>query len=143
TQGHAGAIYTVTVSNPSTAPSSGFVYVYDTTTAGLTLVSMAGTGWTCPPPPPPPTTSYCYRSDALAAGGSYPAITVTVNVAASAASPQVNSVSVFGGSLGNSTATDSTIITINAPPNDEVGTATVITSLPASLSEDTTYATSN
>ncbi len=34
----------------------------------------------------------CTRSDVLAAGASYPAITVTVDVASDATSPQVNSV---------------------------------------------------
>ena len=47
------------------------------------------------------------------AGASYPAITVTVNVAANAASPQTNQVSVSGGGSATANATDST--TIAAP----------------------------
>jgi hypothetical protein len=50
------------------------VTVTETLPAGLTLVAMTGTGWTC-------ASNVCTRSDALAAGASYPAITVTVNVA--------------------------------------------------------------
>ena len=49
----------------------------------------------------------------MAAGSSYPAITVTVNVAANAASPQVNSVSVSGGGSATANGNDST--TIMAP----------------------------
>ena len=44
---------------------------------------MAGTGWTC-------TDNSCTRGDALAGGASYPPITVTVEVAANATSPQLN-----------------------------------------------------
>ena len=46
----------------------------------------------------------------LAAGASYPAITVTVDVADDATSPQVNSVTVSGGGSATATATDSTVI---------------------------------
>ena len=48
TQGQNGATYTLSVSNAATAgPTSGTVTVTDKLPAGLTLVSMAGTGWTC------------------------------------------------------------------------------------------------
>ncbi len=105
TQGQAGATYTVTVSNNglSAGPTSGTVTVTETAPPGLSLVSMAGTGWTC-------AGKTCTRSDVLAAGSSYPAITVTVNVATSATSPQVNAVSVSGGGSGSANATDSTSI---------------------------------
>jgi hypothetical protein len=49
-------------------------------------------------------------SSAAAPGLSYPAITVTVDIAANAASPQVNSVTVSGGGSTNATATDPTTI---------------------------------
>jgi uncharacterized repeat protein (TIGR01451 family) len=105
-QGQNGATYTVTVSNSSvagTGPTNGtMVTVTDTVPSGLTLVSMAGTGWTCP--------TTCTRLDVLAAGASYPAITVTVNVAANAPTPQVNAVSVSGGGSANANTTDSTVI---------------------------------
>ncbi len=55
----------------------------DTLPTGLTLASMSGPGWTC-------TGNACTRNDVLIAGASYPAVTVTVNVGASAGSPQVN-----------------------------------------------------
>jgi uncharacterized repeat protein (TIGR01451 family) len=105
-QGQSGATYTVTVSNGTAAgPTDGTtVTVTDTAPSGETLVTMAGTGWTCTVSPT------CTRVDALAAGSSYPPITVTVNVAAGASSPQVNSVSVSGGGAATATITDSTVI---------------------------------
>jgi len=66
-------------------PTSTLVVVTETIPSGLSLVSMAGTGWTC-------AAGTCTRSDALAGGASYPPITVTVNVAGNATSPQVNAV---------------------------------------------------
>jgi uncharacterized repeat protein (TIGR01451 family) len=109
TQGQQGATYTVTVSNGANAgPTSGTVTVTDTVPAGLTLVSLAGTGWTC-------VAASCTRSDALAAGASYPGITVTVNVASNASSPQVNKAGVSGGgSVAPPAASDSTVITTSA-----------------------------
>jgi uncharacterized repeat protein (TIGR01451 family) len=106
-QGQQGATYTLTVSNNTgAATTSGTVTVTDTVPSGLTLVSMAGTGWNC-------AANTCTRSDALAGGNSYPAITVTVNVSATATSPQVNQASVSGGGSATSNISDSTIININ------------------------------
>ena len=110
TQGQNGATYTVTVSNAAgTAATSGTVTVTETAPSGLSLVSMAGTGWTC-------VYNTCTRIDSLAAGWSYPAITVTVNVAANASSPQINLVSVGGGGSLVASATDSTTITQTGHP---------------------------
>jgi uncharacterized repeat protein (TIGR01451 family) len=110
TQSQANAAYTVTVSNAlGAAGTSGTVTVTETVPPGLTLVSMAGTGWACPA-----LGNTCTRNDVLAGGASYPAITVTVNVAPGAASPQVNNVSVSGGGSASASANDST--NINPPP---------------------------
>jgi uncharacterized repeat protein (TIGR01451 family) len=109
TQGQAGAIYSVTVLNQANAAAtSGTVTVTEAAPSGLTLVSMAGSGWACPS-----GGSSCTRGDALAGGASYPPITVTVNVASNAASPQVNSVTASGGGSASATDTDST--TVNTP----------------------------
>ena len=108
-QGQTGATYTVTVWNwVGAAATSGTVTVTETVPAGLTLVSMAGTGWTCPA-----GGSSCTRSDGLAAGASYPAITVTVNVAANAQSQVTNQVSVSGGGSAAASASDPTTIIAN------------------------------
>ena len=107
TQNQQNATYTVTVSNAAGAgPTSGQVMVTETVPAGLTLVSMAGTGWTCPGT----AASNCIRTDALNGGASYPPITVKVNVASNAASPQVNQVSVSGGGSPTASSSDSTVI---------------------------------
>jgi len=103
-QGQQNATYNVTVSNASgAAPTSGTVTVTETVPAGLTLVSMSGTGWNC-------SNTSCTRSDALAGGTNYPGITVTVNVSNLAQSPQVNQVSVSGGGSTAANASDPTVI---------------------------------
>jgi uncharacterized repeat protein (TIGR01451 family) len=105
TKGQKGATYTVTVTNPatSTGPTAGKVTVTDTIPSGLTLVSMAGTGWTC-------AAKTCTRTDVLAVGKAYPVMTVTVNVAANAPSEVTNTVTVSGGDSPAATATNQTTI---------------------------------
>jgi hypothetical protein len=103
-QGQSGAVYNVVVSNASNSgPTSGTVTVNETIPSGLTLAAMAGAGWSC-------SGSSCTRSDVLAAGASYPAIAVTVNVMADAPAQVVNQVSVSGGGPATSNASDSTTI---------------------------------
>ncbi len=102
-QGQTNATYTVTVSNVGPVPTFGPVNMMEMPPPGLMVVSMAGTGWTCDP-------VQCNRNDALAPGASYPTITVTVNVAPNATSPQVNQVSVGGGGSPPAMASDSTTI---------------------------------
>jgi uncharacterized repeat protein (TIGR01451 family) len=104
TQGQTNATYTLVVSNlAGTDPTSGSVSVQDWTPSGWTLVSMAGSGWTC-------SGNTCQRSDALNGGSSYPPITVTVGVSPTATSPQANYVVVSGGGPASASATDSTVI---------------------------------
>jgi uncharacterized repeat protein (TIGR01451 family) len=108
-QGQTGATYSVAVSN--TAPAgvtSGMVTVTETLPSGLTLVSMVGTGWSC-------AGKSCTNTNVLAGGSSYPPITVTVNVAANATSPQVNQVSASGGGSPGANATNSATVTASAP----------------------------
>ncbi|HTX39209.1 MAG TPA: DUF4214 domain-containing protein, partial [Bryobacteraceae bacterium] len=104
-QGQNGATYSVTVSNAAAAaPTSGTDTVTDTEPTGLTLASIAGTGWTC-------SGAACTRSDALNAGASYPSLTVTVNVAANAGASVTSSATVSGGGSASATASDVTAIT--------------------------------
>lgn len=105
TLGQQGATYTVTVSNVgSQNPTSGVVTLTDTLPVGESLVSLVGDGWSC-------TKNVCIRSDAIPAGGAYPALTVTVNVASNAASSITNTVTVTGGSSATATASDITTVT--------------------------------
>jgi uncharacterized membrane protein len=106
TQGQTNAVYTVTVSNQALAATSGTVTVTQTLPVWLTLVSTEGTGWNC-------SSASCTRTGSLASGASYPAITVTVNVASDAPSQVINQVSVSGGGSAGASAVDPTTV---APP---------------------------
>ena len=104
-QGQAGAAYAITVSNGAGGgTTAGTVAVTDSVPAGLTLVSLSGTGWLC-------SSNSCSRSDPLAGGTSYPAISAVVNVASNASSPLVNQVSVSLGGSVVASSSDSTTIT--------------------------------
>jgi uncharacterized repeat protein (TIGR01451 family) len=112
-KGQAGA-YTLTVSNVGAGPTSAPVTVTDTVPAGLTATAIAGDGWTCSL-----ATVSCTRSDVLAAGTSYPPITLTVRVGALAADSVVNTATVSGGgdvNAANDSATDPTALTLAAIP---------------------------
>jgi len=113
-QGQQNVTYTITVSNQGGAgPTSGTVSVIDVSGEGLTVVSMAGTGWTCTTL----ATPTCTRSDPLAAGGSYPPITATVNVSVTAPMygasnyAGVEAYSVTWGAYGASAVDVATILT--------------------------------
>jgi uncharacterized repeat protein (TIGR01451 family) len=112
-QGDTGDTYTITVTNSGTGPTVGMVTISDALPTGLTATAITGTGWTCPTGAlTNPIT--CTRSDALAAGASYPTITLTVNVAANAAVSVTNTITVSGGgelNIANDTASDVTTIT--------------------------------
>src|SRR5689334_8157722 len=106
--GQTGAAYTITVTNAGHGPTSGTVTVVDSLPSGLTATAISGTGWTCTL-----GTLTCTRADALAATNSYPAITLTVNVAANAPSLVTNSAIVSGGgeaNVANDTANDPTTV---------------------------------
>ena len=109
TAGQQGATYSVTVQNGASAGATNAkVTVAETVPSGETLVSMSGNGWTCPGAGGANT---CDRSDGLSSGASYPALSVSVNVAANATSPQVNQASVSGGGMsGSASANDSTTV---------------------------------
>jgi len=92
TRGQAGALFNVVVANQGGSPTVGQVSVVDTLPAGLTATAIAGTGWTCTL-----ATLTCARLDVLAPATSYPAITVTVNVASDAPLTLTNVVDVTGG----------------------------------------------
>jgi uncharacterized repeat protein (TIGR01451 family)/CSLREA domain-containing protein len=108
-QGDAADSYALTVSNTGPGPTVGTVTLVDTLPAGLTATGMSGTGWSCDV-----ATATCVRSDVLAAGSSYPTVTLTVAVASNAPASVTNLASVSGGgelNTGNDAATDPTNIT--------------------------------
>jgi uncharacterized repeat protein (TIGR01451 family) len=114
-QGQRGAAYTLTARNAGTAATTGTVTVTDTLPSGLTASAISGAGWTCSL-----SGLQCTRSDALAAGSSYPSITLTVNVAVTSPASVTNSATVSGGgdAIGsNNTASDPTTIT-SSPSSD-------------------------
>src|SRR5262249_49516730 len=110
TQNQIGATYTISVGNSSsaTAPTSGTITVTENVPPGLTFVSMTGTGWNCS------VGTTCTRSDALAVGGGYPAITVTMNVASNAPTSVTNQASVSGGGDTSGAHTANDLTTINS-----------------------------
>lgn len=96
-----GATYTITVSNSGGADTSALITVNDNLPAGLTATDLSGTNWNCTLSP-----LQCTRGDVLFAGTSFEPITLTVNVAANAASSVTNTATVSGGAENN-TANDS------------------------------------
>ena len=112
--GSIGAPYTIVVSNVGLGPTVGTVTVVDTPPPQLVATAIAGAGWTCNL-----ATLPCTRSDVLAAGASYPPITVTVNVLSTATGAIGNSVAVSGGgdvNPANGTASDSASLEIVVVP---------------------------
>lgn len=107
-QGMLNATYTVVVENVGPGPTDGAVTVNEILPTGLNPVSISGDGWSCDQ-----TTFSCTRSDVLPSGDPFPAITVTVDVAADAAPTLVNRVQVSGGGeikTDNNEASDSTTV---------------------------------
>jgi uncharacterized repeat protein (TIGR01451 family) len=79
----------------------------------LTAAAISGTNWTCTL-----ATLTCTRSYTLAAGASYPVITLNVNVASTAPASVTNTATVSGGGETNTrNATAADITTINPPPD--------------------------
>jgi uncharacterized repeat protein (TIGR01451 family) len=110
TQSQNGVTFTITVSNvgAGAVQDGNVVTVTDTLpAAGLTATGMSGSGWSCSQPSGP-----CSRfgtNTSLAVGQSYPAITLTANVAPNAPASVTNNVTVSGGgevNTANNAASD-------------------------------------
>jgi fimbrial isopeptide formation D2 family protein len=107
TRGQTGAQWTITVSNVGFGPTVGTVTVTDTlpnVQNPPVATAISGTGWTCTL-----ATLTCTRSDALSSG-SYPPITLTVNIPINIVNNFTNTATVSGGgdvNPNNNTATDS------------------------------------
>ncbi|HKC63993.1 MAG TPA: hypothetical protein VKB86_10165, partial [Pyrinomonadaceae bacterium] len=134
TRGSTG-VYTITATNSGTGATSGTITVTDTLPSGFSYSSATGTGWSCSASG---QTVTCTRSDALAAGASYPAISLTVNVAQNAASSITNSVSVSGGGeviTSNDSASDATTIVSSA----DLSLTNVVTSSGSGIGTNATF----
>jgi len=95
------AIYTITVSNTGTGPTSGTVTVNDPLPFIFITASASGSGWTCTVTGNATMglTANCNRSDALPASSSYPPITISLVIATNASAGTVtNTVTVTNGS---------------------------------------------
>src|SRR4030095_16682661 len=101
----------ITVGNSGGVPTSGLVTAIDIVPTGLVPSGASGTGWTCGING---QAISCSRSDPLSPGGTYPPITVTVDVASNAPASVTNAVRVTGGgdtNPGNNEISDVTTIT--------------------------------
>ena len=105
------ATYTIAVSNVSPyGATTGVVTMNDTLPLGISPTSASGTGWSCSISG---QTVSCTRSDVLAAGGAYPAITLNALVAQSAPATLTNVATISGGGeadFTNDSATDVAIV---------------------------------
>lgn len=124
-QGDNGDTYTISVNNAGGSSTSGTVSLSDALPSGLTATAFSGSGWSVNL-----ATLTATRSDALAAGASYPALTLTVSVASNAPSSVTNMATVSGGGetdTSNDTGSDVTSIgaaltplIINGAANDNI-----------------------
>jgi len=134
TRGSTG-VYTITATNSGPTATSGTVTVTDTLPTGFTYSSATGTGWSCSASG---QTVTCTRSNALAAGANYPAISLTVGVAQNAASSITNTVSVSGGGeadTSNDSASDATTIVSSA----DLSLTNVVTSSGSGIGTNATF----
>src|ERR1700740_3613478 len=103
----AAASYTIPVSNVSPyGGTTGLVTINDTLPFGISPTGTIATGWACSISG---QTLSCTRSDGLAAGASYPSITLNALVSQSAPATLTNTATVSGGgeaNLLNDTAID-------------------------------------
>ncbi len=130
-QGQTGGTFTLKITNVGISNSTGAVTVTDVVPAGMTLVSMSGTNWTC-------SGNACSRSDALVSGASYEEILVTVNIANTAGSSLVNQASVSNANepaanLANNSTLDTvqiyanpTVVKSFSPPTIFAGDTSVL-----------------
>jgi uncharacterized protein (TIGR03437 family) len=117
TQGQTDASYSVVVTNAaSAAPTIGPVTVTESIPAGLVMESMSGNGWVCWA-----NTNTCTRDDVLVSGGSYPPVTIVVDVAVNAPAQVTAQATASGGGTSSVTATDLTAIQPSSGPTISAG----------------------
>ncbi len=127
TQGQTGAEYHITITNVGTFASLGIVSVTDSLPTGITATAIAGSGWACTL-----ASVSCTRSDSLPVGASYPAITVTVNVASSLTGSVTNVATVSGGGDANASNNSATDV---SPARTPTSIGLSVTPAPSTLSQ--------
>jgi uncharacterized repeat protein (TIGR01451 family) len=95
-RGEIGATFTIVVTNTGATPTTGATTVVDGFPGGLTATAFAGSGWSVNL-----ATFTATRTDALAAGASFPKLTLTVNVNANAPNNLTNVVHLSGDGIAN------------------------------------------
>lgn len=105
------ATFTLVVSNTGSIASTGPVTVTEQPPAGLLISSMSGAGWTFNS-----TNFTCTTTNLLAAGASYPPITVQSTLATNATGSLTNTASLSGGSDAISTNNTATQVFTVSPP---------------------------
>jgi subtilisin-like proprotein convertase family protein len=118
TQGQSGS-WRVTVHNagPSNSTTSGAVTLSDTLPGGYVLNAFSGAGWSCPTGG---NSFTCSTSSAIAGGGDFPVLTLTVNIPGNSPVSVTNTVTVGGGGEVNT-------------GNDGVSDTAAVAQTPASL----------
>ena len=96
--------YLLTVTNSGSSATNAAITVTDVLPIGLTPTSATGTNWNCSIAG---QTVTCSRNDVLAAGSSFPVITVNVQIEQGANDSITNIASVSGGDEGNTTNSSS------------------------------------
>jgi phospholipase C len=97
--------YSITATNGASGATSGTVSIADSLPSVFTASSASGSGWTCSL-----ANASCTRSDSLAAGASYPEITLIVKVAQNASGTVTDQASVSGGGPSGGSASEQTPI---------------------------------
>ena len=120
--GQQGAAYTITVSNTGNGATSGTVTVADPPT-GFTATAVSGTDWTCTL-----ATTTCTYSNPVAAGQSFPAITVTGKVTSANGTPVTIPLTLSGGGAMTVNVTPTPSINVAAPtcPLPKMGNETLL-----------------
>ncbi len=106
--------FSIVVINAGSTASSGSLTLTETPPAGMSINSMSGSGWTYNA-----TNQTCARSDSLAAGASYPPVTVNVSFSANASTDLTNTASINGGGDANpfnNTSSDAVTLTAALSP---------------------------
>src|SRR5438477_280000 len=106
--------YILTVSNVGGSATSGTTTVTDTLPAGLMPTAASGTGWSCGIAA---QTVTCTSTDVVGSNGSFPAISIAVNVGQAAAASLTNTATVSGGgeiNTANDSASDGTNVVSRA-----------------------------